>query len=125
MDAVNTSIGEAGESSIPDELSTEQKAFLDEKARKSLDFMQREYWRIRNGKQRFMRCPFCATERILNGKETMPFYRKNFIDGKKVCCALFARAFEAILDRQEEIDRAASAARTILAIGKMAEAQQN
>ena len=118
-DAVRTSIG--AESSIP----AERKAELDKRARENVTFLEREYWRVRNGKQRFMRCPYCANERSLNGEKVTPFYRRNFIDGKKLCCALFARAFEAILDRQDEIDRAASAARTILTIGNMVEARNN
>lgn len=93
-------------------LTPDQKAEIDATAKKNMNFCEKEYWRVRNGKSRFMRCPYCATP---------PFYRRNFVNGKKVCCALFAKAFEAILDRQDEVDKAQAAAQTIVRLGKMVE----
>jgi hypothetical protein len=54
-----------------------------------MEAMQREYWRLRNGKTAVMRCPYCLGVNV---------------EGHKMCCNLFARAFKAILDRQDEVD---------------------
>jgi hypothetical protein len=69
---------------------------MDEKtqATKRLEFLQREYWRLRNGKQRFMRCPYC-TEKAT---------KRNFPHMPRLCCPMFAKAFKAILDRQEKVN---------------------
>ena len=69
----------------------------DEIAQKRLEFLQAEYWRLRNGKQRYMRCPYCETQ------ENM---RRNFPHQDKMCCRMFAKALSAILDRQDEVDKA-------------------
>lgn len=98
------------------ELTPEQKNRIDEAARRKMNFMEVEYWRIRNGKSKYMRCPYCRAGQV---------YRRNFIDGKTVCCALFAKAFEAIMDRQYQVDIAAQHARTIHTLGQMVEGRPN
>ena len=62
---------------------------------KRLEFVQREYWRLRNGKQRFMRCPYCTEKARM----------RNFPGSARFCCEFFAKAFAAILDRQEKVDQ--------------------
>jgi hypothetical protein len=69
-------------------------------AARRLEFIQKEYWRLRNGKARFMRCPYCTSDARM----------KNWPDAQKICCPMFAKAFRAILDRQEAIDKAWAAA---------------
>ena len=76
-------------------------------AEKKLEHMEREYWRVNNGKQRFIRCPYCVPEFDL--KEM----HRNFIGAPRFCCPTFARALKAILDRQDEIDKAAKSAQFI------------
>lgn len=98
------------------ELTAERKAEIDAETRQRMEYFQREYWRARNGVQRFIRCPFCT-----------PFgqkiKRRNFIGSPKFCCAQFAKMFKAVLERQDEVDKAASAARNIMTIAKMVEKQ--
>ncbi len=91
---------------------------IDEKAeaQRKLNFVQQEYWRLRNGKQRYIRCPYCATEQ--GGVKLM---HRNFRDCPKFCCLTFGRVLKAILDRQDEVDKAAAAARNIVRISKMVE----
>lgn len=91
---------------------------IDEKkaAQEKLEFMQREYWRVNNGKQRYLRCPYCVTS-IGNTK----LMHRNFVNCPQFCCPTFARALKAILDRQDEVDKAAQAARNIVRIMKAVE----
>lgn len=72
-------------------------AEVDDKAQaqRRLEFLQREYWRLRNRKQRFMRCPYCTEKGT----------HKNYPQ-RGICCPMFAQAFKAILDRQEKVDEA-------------------
>lgn len=84
-------------------------------AEMKMEHMQREYWRVRNGKQRFIRCPYCCESGDL--KE---MYR-NFHGAPQFCCPTFARALKAILDRQDEVDKAWKAAQTVTKLGKMVE----
>jgi len=56
-----------------------------------MEFLQREYWRVHQKKQDYMRCPYCLSE--------------NPIGIDPMCCPLFAKALKAILDRQEEVNR--------------------
>jgi hypothetical protein len=86
------------------ELTQERKAELKAESNMKLDFMQREYWRCRNGKQRYIRCPFCSPLK-------QQLKRRNFIGAPQFCCDLFAKALKAILDRQDEVDKAANATR--------------
>jgi len=81
-------------------------------SQKKLEFMQAEYWRVRNGKQRYLRCPYCKAGEVM---------RRNFYGAPKFCCDTFARALKAILDRQDEVDKAAAAARTIVRVMKAVE----
>lgn len=90
-------------------ITDERKAEIEKESRLKMEFLQREYWRLRNEKQRFMRCPFCTS------LETK-FKRRNFYGAPQFCCETFAKALKAILDRQEEIDRAANAARRACAL---------
>jgi hypothetical protein len=76
--------------SIPAEISDKQKA------QQNLEFLQKEYWRLRNNTQRYMRCPYCTEDHRM----------RNFPGSPQFCCKMFAKAFKAILDRQEEIDKA-------------------
>jgi hypothetical protein len=73
-------------------------------AEQKLELMQRNYWRLRNGKARFMKCPYCAGV--------------NWMNCPKFCCPTFARALKAILDRQDEVDVAYKAAREIVRVAK-------
>lgn len=95
--------------SMTEELTQETKENLAKESRAKISWMEREYWRLRNGKQRYMRCPFCAPL-----KQTLK--RRNFYGAPSFCCPLFAKALKAILDRQEEVDRAAEAARRACAL---------
>lgn len=99
------------------ELTKEQKEKIEAESQRRLSFIQMEYWRLRNGRQQYMRCPYCRGAK----RKGM---RKNF-EGGAMCCNLFAKAFKAILDRQDQVDRAAQAARTIHAIGQMAGGRPN
>jgi hypothetical protein len=80
----------------------------DEKAmaQKKLEFTQQEYWRVNNGKQRYLRCPYCV--RNMEGKSAL--FRRNFMGCPRFCCDTFGRALKAILDRQDEVDKAWNAA---------------
>ena len=60
-------------------------------SRLKLESVQQEYWRLRNQKKEYMRCPYC--------KDT------NYPGDDPLCCELFAKAFKAVLDRQEEVDK--------------------
>lgn len=84
------------------ELTPERKAEIEIEARRKMDLMQAEYWRMRNGKQVFMRCPYCG---LIN------------LEDQEICCNLFAKAFGAILDRQKEVDIAASHVRACHKVG--------
>lgn len=79
-----------------------------------LEWMQREYWRLNNGKQRYMRCPYCSP---LDSKVK----RRNYFGAPKFCCDFFGKALKAILDRQDEVDKGMNAARNIQRIMKMVE----
>ncbi len=81
-----------------------------QKALANLEFLQREYWRVRNNAQRYMRCPYCTEDKRM----------RNFPGSLKLCCVMFAKALKAILDRQDEVDRAQNAAKTIVRIAEMA-----
>ena len=101
-----------------DELTADAKAAMDDAARRKMNFMEVEYWRVRNGKSRYMRCPYCKTDAEKD-------YRSNFVDGETVCCALFAKAFQAVMDRQDEVDKAAMHARNIVTLCQMVEGRPN
>ena len=102
---------ELGECQIEDALTQERKSELESIARRKMQMMEREYWRVRNDKAKSMDCPYCGG--------------KSVVDGKTVCCFMFAKALEAVLDRQEEIDKAAKHARTIHTLGQMVEGRKN
>jgi hypothetical protein len=78
-----------------------EKNEIDRQSKQKLDHLQQEYWRVRNGKQRFMRCPYCVRGTVM---------RRNFYGSPKFCCDTFAHALKAILDRQDEVNRAMQAA---------------
>jgi hypothetical protein len=86
---------------------------LKAEALKKLKFMHQQYWRLRNGKARFMLCPYCSP---LDQK----FKRRNW-PGKNFCCFTFRDAFAAILDRQEKVDEAYKAAQIATKLMKMVE----
>ena len=92
------------------ELSPAQKEKIEANSRKKMDYLQAEYWRVRTGRQDYLRCPYCVKGR--HGR------RKNFVDGA-MCCVLFAKAFGAILDRQNQIDEAQRHASNIVRLGQM------
>lgn len=83
---------------IPDK----RKAEIELESKRKMELMQQEYWRLRNDKQPYMRCPYCE--------------KPNFEDDP-LCCKLFARAFEAIIDRQAQVDVAAQAVRDCNKVG--------
>jgi hypothetical protein len=93
------------------ELTAERKQELESIARRKMQAMEREYWRVRNDKAKAMDCPYCSG--------------KSVVDGTAVCCSMFAKALEAILDRQEEINKAAKHARTIHTLGQMVGGRPN
>jgi hypothetical protein len=88
-------------------------------ARRKMEFVQSEYWRFQNGKQRYMRCPYCVppTESSKN------MFRHNYY-GNNFCCFTFAKAIKAVLDRQDEVDKAAEAARNIIKLAEMTKRQE-
>ena len=88
---------------IPDE----RKRELEAGSKRKITFMEKEYWKMRNGEQDYMRCPFCVS----HGE-----HRINVLD-RPMCCPLFAKAFGAILDRQAEVDMAASHVRNLHRVG--------
>jgi hypothetical protein len=88
---------------IPDE----RKAEIEAESKRKITFMEREYWKLRNEEQDFMRCPFCA-----HGGDM----RVNFV-GQPMCCPLFAKAFGAILERQAQVDLAAQMVRNCHSVG--------
>lgn len=89
-------------------ITPERKEAIRDASMRKMSFMEAEYWRLRNGKQAYMRCPYCAKGR--HG-------RKRNYEGKTVCCSLFAKAFGAILERQSQIDVAASHVRNLHKVG--------
>jgi hypothetical protein len=89
-------------------ISEKRKEELRQSSKRKMQFMEQEYWRVRNGRQEYMRCPYCAKGR--HGR------RRNFTD-KPMCCTLFAKAFGAILERQNQVDVAASHVRNIHQVG--------
>jgi hypothetical protein len=91
---------------VADILTDKQKALA------NLEFLQREYWRVRNrnNAQRYMRCPYCTEDKRM----------RNFPGSVKLCCVMFAKALKAILDRQDAVDRAQNPAKTIVRIAEMA-----
>jgi hypothetical protein len=93
------------------ELTAERKQELESTARRKVQFLEREYWKVRNKEQKYMNCPYCEGRSI--------------VDGTAVCCSMFAKALEAILDRQEEINKAAKHARTIHTLGQMVGGRPN
>jgi hypothetical protein len=97
-------------------LSASQKEKIEANSRRKLDYLQAEYWRLRNGKQDYMRCPYCVKGR--HGR------RRNFVDGP-ICCVLFAKAFGAILERQNQVDIAQKHASNIIRLGQMVEGRPN
>lgn len=98
------------------ELTDVQKEKIEAASKRKMDYVQVEYWRMRNGKQGYIRCPFCV-----KGKHGR---RKNFIDGA-MCCVLFAKAFGAILDRQNKVDEAQMHAANIVRLGQMVQGRPN
>lgn len=86
-------------------MSDEKKA-----ARDKITFLEREYWRVRNGKQRYMRCPYCSPF------ENLKELNRNFPNAPCFCCPVFAKAFKAILDRQDEVNKAQIAAQRAVAM---------
>jgi len=98
----------------PVDLSPERKAEIEAESKRKITFMEREYWRLRNGEQDYMRCPYCAIPSS-DGKRDRE-YRINLVD-RPFCCALFAKMFAAILDRQIEVDTAASHVRNLHKVG--------
>lgn len=98
------------------QLSPAQKEKIRANSRLKMQFMEQEYWRLRNGKQEYMRCPYCVKGR--HGR------RKNFIDGA-MCCVLFAKAFGAILERQVKVDEAQKHVENIVRLSQMVGGQPN
>lgn len=90
------------------ELTEKRKEELRAIAKRKLAYIEQEYWRVRNGKQDYLRCPYCVKGR--HG------HRRNHIDGN-VCCSMFAKAFGAILERQNQVDIAASHVRNLHKVG--------
>jgi hypothetical protein len=88
---------------IPDE----RKAEIEAESKRKITFMEREYWKLRNEEQDYMRCPFCK-----RGDDM----RLNFV-GQPMCCPLFAKAFGAILERQAQVDMAAQMVRNCHSVG--------
>jgi len=89
-------------------ISEKRKESLRAASQRKMQFMEVEYWRLRNGRQNYMRCPYCATGR--HGR------RRNFVD-QSFCCVLFTKAFGAILDRQNQVDIAASHVKNLHHVG--------
>ena|SRR5271170_7801706 len=107
--------GVDGTRSLP-ALSSIQKEKIEANSRRKMDYLQAEYWRVRNGKQDYMRCPYCVKGR--HGR------RKNFVDSA-MCCVLFARAFGAILERQNAVDVAQRHAQNILSLAQAVQGKPN
>jgi hypothetical protein len=84
------------------DLSPERKEELRQAGIKKVQFLEQQYWRFQNGKQEHIECPYCRG--------------KNFRD-EVLCCNLFVKAITAILDRQQEIDTAASHVRNLHKVG--------
>jgi hypothetical protein len=100
----------------PERLTTitkERKAEIEAMSRRKMDFVEREYWAFRNEKQDYMRCPYCMVQPpTANG----PLYSRNYVD-TEVCCPMFSKALMAILDRQRQVDVAASHVRNLHKVG--------
>ena len=91
---------------------SEDREIERKEAAAKLDFMQREYWRVNNQKQRYMRCPYCSPF----DPKKLTLLRRNYYGSPTFCCWMFAKALKAILDRQDEVDKAANAARRACAL---------
>lgn len=90
------------------ELTAARKETIREASKRKMSFLEAEYWRMRNGRQDYMRCPYCSKGR--HG-------RKRNHEDKPVCCLMFAKAFGAILERQLQVDIAASHVRNLNKMG--------
>jgi hypothetical protein len=99
---------------VPSELTEERKREIEAESKRKIQFMEREYWKLRNGEQEYMRCPFCAIPSTSDGRERE--FRINIMD-QPLCCPLFAKAFAAILDRQAQVDTAAQMVRNCAKVG--------
>lgn len=99
--AETLSEGVDGTRSLP-ALSDERKEEIRKMAMRKMQTMESEYWRLRNDKQPYMECPYCG--------------KMNFVD-EPLCCALFTKAFDAIMERQSEVDVAASHVRNCHKVG--------
>lgn len=96
------------------EIAAALKDADDKQALVKLEFMMREYWRLRNDKARYMRCPYCTPNMVLRDmKHNWP--------GRSFCCFTFGKALKAILDRQDQVDVAYKAAQTATKLIKMVE----
>lgn len=89
----------------PDHLTTlsdERKEELRKSAMLKIQFVEQQYWKMRNDKQDHMLCPYCLKEN-----------REN----EELCCKMFSKAFSAILERQNQVDIAASHVRKLHKVG--------
>ena len=98
---------------VPSELTEERKREIELESKRKITFMEREYWKLRNGEQEYMRCPFCAPISPFTRERE---FRINVMD-QPICCSTFAKAFAAILDRQAEVDSAAAHVRNCHRVG--------
>ena len=103
-----------GTEAVREELSPERKTELEAESKRKITFMEREYWKLRNGEQEYMRCPYCAIASTSDKRERE--FRINYV-GQPMCCPLFAKMFGAILDRQIEVDAAAGHVRNCHKVG--------
>lgn len=85
------------------EISDERKAEIESHARRCIEHMQAEYWRLRNGKTLSMVCPYCQVE--------------NWPD-ETICCEMFGKAFLAIMERQDEVDKGVAGAHILKSMMK-------
>lgn len=83
-------------------LSDERKEEIRRSAGLKLDFVQQQYWKLRNDKQDHMMCPYCLKENR---------------EDEELCCEMFNKAFAAILERQNQVDVAASHVRACHKVG--------
>jgi hypothetical protein len=83
-------------------------------AREKITLVERDYWRVRNGKQRYLRCPYCTPPDDKPLVKRM--LRRNYFGSPHFCCWTFAKVLKLILDRQDEVDKAANAARRACAV---------
>jgi hypothetical protein len=84
------------------QMAPERLAEIEAASKRKMEMMQQEYWRLRNEKQPYMRCPYCDA--------------LNFEDNP-LCCGLFTKAFRAILERQAQVDVAAQMVRNCAKVG--------